>query len=84
MVVSHGLLGWIIGWPEIALALDHGRVAEAGAQARVLLEPARHPMPDDLSAALESAVQALERRGEESAREPFERAAALAVRDGYL
>jgi DNA-binding SARP family transcriptional activator len=80
----HGLLGWIIGWPEIALALDHGRVADAGAQARLLLDPARHPMPDDLSAALESAVKALERRGEESAREPFERAAALAVRDGYL
>jgi DNA-binding SARP family transcriptional activator/tetratricopeptide (TPR) repeat protein len=49
---------WVSLWPLLAVHLDAGRLPEAVASARALLDPAQQRLPDDLEQALDAAVLA--------------------------
>src|SRR5437868_9681623 len=53
-----GVLGWAVLWPLVGAAVASGRVDAAVAYACAMLEPARRPLADDVSAALERAAAA--------------------------
>jgi adenylate cyclase len=54
------LYGWIYLWPLLAIQLDSGRLDDAVAAARALLDPERHRLPDVLRSPLNEAIAAWE------------------------
>jgi DNA-binding SARP family transcriptional activator/tetratricopeptide (TPR) repeat protein len=72
--------GWVYLWPLLAIRLDEDDVAAAAATARQLLDPAQQRLPDDIEAALRTAVA----HGDpEVVREALTSALAMAAEQGY-
>ncbi len=71
---------WIAHWLLLDLALRQQQIPQALEHAQAMLAPSQQKFPDDLTAALEAAVQG----GIESAQEPLEEAIRLASEKGYL
>jgi class 3 adenylate cyclase/tetratricopeptide (TPR) repeat protein len=75
---------WIIIWPLLGVALVQDQLVEAVGHARTLLEPKETRMPDNITAALDHAIQAWEKSELEIARAHLQRASELARLKGYL
>jgi hypothetical protein len=80
----YGTFQWMPTWPLIGLALTDRDIARAVEYVQELLEPTRQPMPENLREALETSLEAFEHEGQAAAHAELERAAALAVGEGYL
>jgi DNA-binding SARP family transcriptional activator len=75
---------WLACWPLLAVELTHDRVTSAIGHARAMLDPVQQRLPEPLMLSLELAIQALDDRCPESAREHLTTALAAAEDLGYL
>jgi hypothetical protein len=81
---SANLFLWVGLWPLLGVALAQEKLADAINSARMLLDPALQPSPEQLSALLASTLQAWDTGQQEEARALLQRAAPLAEQMGYL
>jgi eukaryotic-like serine/threonine-protein kinase len=75
---------WTALLPLISVALAKQQVSEAVEYARMLLEPHQQRFPDDLTTALETAIQAWDTGQSDAARSHLQQATALAREMSYL
>ena len=75
---------WLACWPLFGAAIKEGRLVEAMTQAKLMLEPIRHPLPDAISAALRDAIQAEDEGDEVMMHTHLLRAFQLAQTAGHL
>jgi tetratricopeptide (TPR) repeat protein len=75
---------WVALLPLMSVALTKRQVAEAIEYARMLLAPNQQRLPDPLTGALETAIQAWKADQPETARAHFQQANTLAQQAGYL
>ncbi len=75
---------WLALWPLIAAALRHDQIAQAADAARRLLHPSQQRLPDDLTACLHAASEAMAAGQTPQARGHLESALELAQTAGQL
>jgi hypothetical protein len=75
---------WVVHWLLLALALRQDRLPDAIAAARAMLHVKQQKLPDEVEAALETAVSAHEANDEMTARDCLKTAVDLAIHYGYL
>jgi hypothetical protein len=75
---------WLALWPLIGVAMAEDQLSEAVAYAQTLLEPHQQPMPEELTTAVEDAIQAWAEGEPELARTHLGRALELAQEMRYL
>lgn len=81
-VVYH--MQWAALWPLLAAALAQQHLAEAMAQARRLLAPDQHSLPDDMTTLLTAAIQAWDGEQPAMAAHYLQQTLPLAQARGYL
>jgi adenylate cyclase len=77
------LYGWIYLWPLLAIQLDSGRLDDAVAAARALLDPERHRLPDPIESALDEAIAAWDTGHQDQAAKRLAAAVTLAREHRY-
>ena len=75
---------WLALWPLMAAALQRDQLGEAVAAARRLLHPSQQRLPDDPTAALQAASEALGAGRTPHVRDLLESAISLAQSSGQL
>jgi len=75
---------WTALWPLVSAAVARHQLDDAGQYARALLEPTQQRLPDQLAAAVQTAVLASEAESRQDARACFEQALELARKVGYV
>ncbi len=75
---------WLAHWLLLAIARRQNRLPEAIAAARAMLDVKQQKLPDEVEAALVTAVSAWEADDEVTVRDGLETAVALAAQHGYL
>jgi eukaryotic-like serine/threonine-protein kinase len=75
---------WLAHWPFLGAAMQQNNLPVALEQAKEMLMPMQQKLPDDVTAALEAAVQLGESGELEAARAPLAEALRLATEKGYL
>lgn len=83
-VKVHFPLQWAVQWPLLAIATVERRICNAADCARKMLSPDEQPLPDELTAALEQAIEAFEQNQMDQAQTQFEEGMRLAKQKGYL
>lgn len=77
-------LQWLARMPLLVVALREARLADAVAQARAVLAPLQHQLPDPLHAALTRGIDAWDAGRNESVHAYLSEAAVVAGRSGFL
>jgi len=75
---------WLGHGPLLAVALERGRVRDAIAHARVMLEPTQQKLPAEVASAIEAAIGAFDRGEPDRSRERLAEALAAARRRGVF
>jgi hypothetical protein len=75
---------WMALWPLIAAALGQNDVGQAIEYARALLIERQHPLPQELAAITQKAIQSWQNNQPERARADIERAVQIAHEFGQL
>jgi len=78
------MFDWMALWPLIGVCARREQVAEAIAHARTLFRPEQQPLPADLAAATQKAIDAWDQQQPEVAGDHLARAVALAREGGWL
>lgn len=81
---SNNAFRWTGLWPLLGVTLIQGRLAEAIAYARLLLDPELQPPPEQLGALLEVALRTWENGAQEEARALLQECARAARQTGHL